>query len=98
MDEYKKALAEPGVLIIDAFAVWCGPCKAIAPKIVEYSKQYTDARFYKVDVDQVPDVAQELGIRAMPTFVVFKDGELFETVVGANPPAIAAAVEKGLGQ
>ena len=96
MQDYKTALSAPGVMVIDAFAVWCGPCKVIAPKVVEYSKQYTDARFYKVDVDEVPDVAQELGIRAMPTFVVFKDGELFETVVGANPPAIEAAVVKGL--
>ena len=83
-------------MIVDAFATWCGPCKMIAPKVVEYSKKYTDARFYKVDVDEVPDVAQELGIRAMPTFKLFKDGEDFETVMGANPVALEAAVAKGL--
>lgn len=51
-------------------------------------------RFYKIDVDELPDVAQELGIRAMPTFLVFKDGEKVGEVVGANPNAIKAAIEK----
>ena len=59
-----------------------------------YSKQYTDVRFYKVDVDEVPDLAQELGIRAMPTFVIFKNGEKVDEVVGANPKAIEAAILK----
>ena len=97
MSDYKEALSQPGLMIIDCFAVWCGPCKVIAPKVVELSKAYADARFYKVDVDEVPDVAQELAIRAMPTFKVFKDGEEFETIVGVNPPALEAAVVKGLG-
>ena len=68
----------------------------IAPKIVEFSKQYSDARFYKVDVDELPDVAQELGIRAMPTFKFFKNGEEVQSVMGANPVAIEAAIQKGL--
>lgn len=68
----------------------------IAPKIVEFSKQYPTARFYKIDVDELPDVAQELGIRAMPTFKFFKDGEEVESVMGANALAIEAAITKGL--
>lgn len=51
-------------------------------------------RFYKIDVDEVPDVAQELGIRAMPTFQIFKDGAKVEEVVGANPKALEAAIQK----
>ena len=59
--------------------------------------KYKDSvEFYKIDVDEVPDVAQELGIRAMPTFLVFKDGEKVEEVVGANEKAIRAAVDKYL--
>jgi thioredoxin 1 len=83
-------------MIVDAFATWCGPCKVIAPVIVGYSKKYPNARFYKIDVDEVPDVAQELGIRAMPTFKVFKDGEEVEQVVGMNPPGVEAAIVKAL--
>jgi thioredoxin 1 len=51
-----------------------------------------------VDVDEVPDVAQELGIRAMPTFIIFKGGEKVGEVVGANPPAVKAAIQKALGK
>lgn len=58
-----------------------------------YSGAYPEARFYKLDVDDVPDVAQELGIRAMPTFLLFKNGEKVAEVVGANPKALEAAIQ-----
>ena len=59
--------------------------------------KYKDSvEFYKIDVDEVPDVAQELGIRAMPTFLLYKDGEKVEEIVGANEKAIRAAVDKYL--
>ena len=57
------------------------------------SDQYPTARFYKLDVDQVPEVAQELGIRAMPTFMLFKGGQKVGEVVGANPKALEAAIQ-----
>ena len=75
-------------------ATWCGPCKQIAPRIVAMSNDYPSARFYKLDVDEVPDVAQELGVRAMPTFMVFRGGEKVGEVVGANQKALEALVEK----
>jgi thioredoxin 1 len=83
-------------MVIDCYADWCGPCKIIAPKVVEFAKQYPAARFYKVNVDDVPDVAQELGIRAMPTFKLFKDGEVFDTVVGAKEKDLEALIKTGL--
>lgn len=82
--------------MVDCFATWCGPCKVIAPKVVEFSDKYPNARFYKVDVDEVPDVAQELGIRAMPTFVMFKNGEKVGEVLGANPAPLEAAIKENL--
>jgi thioredoxin 1 len=87
------------LVLLDCFATWCGPCKMIAPKIATMSTEdkYKDSvEFYKIDVDEVPDVAQELNIRAMPTFLLFKDGEKVEEVVGANEKAIRAAVDKYL--
>lgn len=59
-----------------------------------FSDTFTNAHFVKIDVDEVPDVAQELGIRAMPTFVIFKDGEKVQEVVGANPKALEAAIQE----
>jgi thioredoxin 1 len=56
------------------------------------SEKTDNAKFYKFDVDKLPDVAQELGIRAMPTFIVYKDGEEQSKIVGANIKAIEAAV------
>ena len=58
-----------------------------------FSQKYTDAKFFKLDVDEVSDVAGDLGIRAMPTFILFKDGKKFNEVVGANPKAIEAAIK-----
>ena len=61
-----------------------------------FSDTYEDAVFFKLDVDEAPDVSQELGIRAMPTFLFFKDGEKVAQVVGANPKAIDAAIKAHL--
>jgi len=60
------------------------------------SNDYPDAAFYKIDVDEVPDVAQELGVRAMPTFILFKKGQKLNEVVGANPKALLAAVQAAM--
>jgi thiol-disulfide isomerase/thioredoxin len=59
-----------------------------------FSDEFPSIHFAKIDVDEVPDVAQELGIRAMPTFLIFKDGEKVQEVVGANPQALKAAIDK----
>ncbi|KAG8527626.1 uncharacterized protein KY384_007779 [Bacidia gigantensis] len=72
-------------------ATWCGPCKVVAPRIVKLSQQYENVRFYKMDVDELPDLAQELGVRAMPTFLVYKDGNKVEEIVGADDRRVEAA-------
>ncbi|KAF1846807.1 thioredoxin-domain-containing protein [Cucurbitaria berberidis CBS 394.84] len=84
------------LMVLDCFATWCGPCKVIAPQVVKFSEKYPNARFFKIDVDEVPDVAQELGIRAMPTFLLFKGGDKVAEVVGANPKALEAAIQANL--
>ncbi len=61
-----------------------------------FSEQYTNVHFVKLDVDEVPDVAQELGIRAMPTFLIFKDGEKFDSVLGVNPRGLVDVIEKAI--
>jgi len=95
--DFDAAMTEKDTLmVLDCFATWCGPCKVIAPQVVKFSDTYTNARFYKLDVDEVPEVAQELGIRAMPTFILFKNGEKVKEVVGANPKALEAAIQQFL--
>lgn len=92
-DDFTAALKNEAVLI-DFFAEWCGPCKAISPQIEKLSEQYENIKFFKVDVDKLSEVAAENGISAMPTFLFFKNGEKVETVRGANPPAIMAGIQK----
>ena len=65
----------------------------IAPRVVEFSKQYPNANYLKVDVDELSELAQEYGIRAMPTFMIFKDGEKVDELVGANPVALEQKIK-----
>ncbi|MCJ1354767.1 MAG: Cytoplasmic thioredoxin isoenzyme 2 [Icmadophila ericetorum] len=93
-DDFSKALGQDeNLVVIDCFATWCGPCKIIAPKVVAFAKAFPSARFYKLDVDECPDVAQELGVNAMPTFLFFKKGEKVGEVVGANPVALESTIQ-----
>ncbi|KAI0442578.1 thioredoxin-like protein [Xylaria telfairii] len=93
---FDEAVKKNAVVIVDAFAEWCGPCKAIAPIIAKMSDEdrFKDVYFVKVDVDKLPDLSQELSITAMPTFIAFKDGELNGKFIGANPAEIINLVTK----
>ncbi|KAF2746011.1 thioredoxin [Sporormia fimetaria CBS 119925] len=84
-------------LIVDFYATWCPPCKTIAPVFNQLASTYSvpgKIEFAKVNVDEQREIAAQYGIRAMPTFVVLKNGEPEETVEGANPPALKKAIEK----
>ncbi len=60
---------------------------------MKLQKKYPDARFYKYDTDHAPDIAQELGVNAMPTFHIFKDGDVSESVTGAKGAALEKAIK-----
>ncbi|PYH97161.1 thioredoxin [Aspergillus ellipticus CBS 707.79] len=89
-----KALTSSGPVVVDFFATWCGPCKAVAPVVGKLSETYPNVRFIQVDVDKVRSVAQELQVRAMPTFVLYKDGSPLEKrVVGGNMKELEEAIK-----
>ena len=75
-------------VLVDYWAEWCGPCKMIAPILDEVSKDY-DGRLQiaKMNVDENRDVPAKFGIRGIPTLMLFKDGQLAGTLVGAHPKA-----------
>lgn len=91
-EEFEAALKHQGLVVVDFFATWCGPCKMIAPLLEKFSAEYTSAKFIKVDVDEVGDVAQEYEISSMPTVLLIKDGQIVSKVIGANPAALKQAL------
>jgi thioredoxin 1 len=99
MQEFDDVLGGPNLVVVDFKADWCGPCRMIAPKLETLAEELKDREiiFIKVDVDRVTDVSRRAGISAMPTFHIYKNGELREEIVGADYPKLAATIMKELG-
>ena len=72
---FEAALSRPGTTVIDFWAAWCGPCRAMAPQFERAAALRPQYRFAKVDVDAEPAVAARYGIRSIPTLIVLRDGE-----------------------
>lgn len=94
--EFNQAIAE-WVVVIDFFAEWCPPCKALTPVLGNYQVIYGDKiKIYKVDVDEEQQLAMMQGITAMPTLKFFKDGKQVNMVRWFDPTAIMAAIDHAL--
>ncbi|KAI4956795.1 hypothetical protein J4E86_005266 [Alternaria arbusti] len=94
---FSQLLSQSKYTIVDFYADWCGPCKAIAPVFQGLAEKETKPgkmQFVKVDVDSQQEVAKKYGVSAMPTFLVIKSTSVVETIRGANPAALTAAVRK----
>ena len=87
-EQVKQLQLEGKKLLVDYWAEWCGPCKALIPRLEELSSQYPDVMFVKVNVDENTDSALEMGIRSVPTIMIYNGEELVNRSVGANVDSV----------
>ena len=84
-DNYAAVTAENPLVLLDFWAVWCGPCKMIAPILEEIAAEREDVVIGKVDVDSEMELAMQFGVSSIPTLVVIKDGQPVNKAVGYMP-------------
>ena len=86
-DNFQAEVIEGDVpVLVDFWATWCGPCRAVAPVIDELAAEYEGRlKVGKVDVDAEQQLAADFGVRSIPTLLIFKDGKMAEQIVGAVP-------------
>ena len=81
-----EQITKEGVVLVDFFATWCGPCKMLSPVLEELAEDVKGkAEIVKVDVDQEGDLAMRFGIMSVPTMIIFKDGEAVKQIMGYQP-------------
>ena len=79
--EFEETIKD-GLILVDFFATWCGPCKMLSPILDELSEEVKDVKFIKVDVDEEGDLAREYGVMSIPNVFLIKDGHVVDSFLG----------------
>jgi thioredoxin 1 len=97
-DNFKETISQDKLVLVDFWAEWCGPCKALSPIIDELSQEMGETMtIAKVDITENQDIAVEYGVRNIPTMLFFRNGEIVDKQVGAMPKsAIQDVINKHL--
>jgi thioredoxin 1 len=98
-EAFNAALACGGVVIADFFAVWCGPCKMMMSVFEKAAAEFDDSKLKagKINIDSARELAVKYNIRTIPTFMIFKDGQVVETVIGVqSQKALVNAINQAL--
>ncbi len=90
-----EVLKSQGLVMVDFWAIWCGPCRMIAPTVEELAKEYAGRlKVAKLNTDENPDIASRYKIMGIPTIMFFKDGQKVDQIVGAVPkPQLKAKID-----
>ena len=90
-----QATVSSGVVLVDFFANWCGPCKMVGPILEKIDPEFPTIEFVKVDVDQSQSLAMQFQVQSIPTILIFKDGQIIERQVGfSGEPQLKKMLEK----
>jgi thioredoxin 1 len=80
---FSQEMANNDLLLVDFWAEWCGPCKSMHPIFTRMAKKYKQVRFARVNVDEAQNIAMKYGVQSIPTFIMFKNSEVANRMVGA---------------
>lgn len=88
----QEVLQSDKKVLVDFYADWCGPCQMMGPVIEEIAGERADIKVCKVNIDEEMEIAQQYGVMSIPTFIVFKDGEIYKKDLGAKPKSAVLAM------
>lgn len=94
-NNFEEVRKNPGVVLLDFYADWCGPCRMVAPILHEIAEERPDVIVGKINVDEEEHLAMKFGVYSIPTLVVMKNGEIIRQTSGARPKAQILAMLEG---
>ncbi|AFZ78916.1 thioredoxin, putative [Theileria equi strain WA] len=97
-DDYKSTISKNNVVVAKFSASWCKPCQKAKPIVEELSKEYSEVNFVDVDVDNLPQIADEEGVKTIPFFKIYKGGKFLDEVIGCDKTQLKDIISKHVAE